>query len=171
VGADGGPRNGRRSTAFREDRRGVSISVTHVLSLGITAVLVTGLLISANAVVSDQQDAAVRQAGSVVGERLADEFEQLDRIAADTGAPATIRTSHPDRIGGVSYRVSLVTTSDPACPASPPNDCLVVDPVGSDIDRVVVLNNAVDVRASTAQGGNVRFVYDGSDIRVEPEGV
>jgi hypothetical protein len=152
----------RRS--LRGDERGVSISITHVLTVAITTVLIVGLLISANALIETQRERAVTQGMNVVGERLADEFEQAERLALRSGTSVTLRTRHPDRIGGQSYTVSLVRGSDPACSASA---CLVLDAARPEERRVVGLTSEVPVTESTVVGGNVQFRYDGTNMHLE----
>lgn len=155
------------------DRRGASISITHVLTLGITAVLVAGLLLAAGTFLDTQRERAVEQNIRVVGERLADEFVQVDRLLAGGGREAGMRTVHLDRLGDQRYTVQLVHEGTAGCPDTRPvtDACLVLETTAPETTYVVELMNESRVTPSTASGGNVRFVTDGGSISVESGGV
>lgn len=93
---------------LHDDRRGASIAVTHALTVGITALLITGLLIGASDMVESQQRTAIRLQLTDIGGSLASEIRALDRLN-ETGSSVntTLRTEYPDRVAGVPYQVSI----------------------------------------------------------------
>jgi hypothetical protein len=166
-----GERRGQRrdepgSRSFLGDRRGVSIAISHVLTIAITTVLMSGLLIGATALLEDQRADAIERGLGTVGERLAGELARVDKAGATaTGGDVVLRTEHPTRVGGRQYTMTL--TDDPAVCSSPPCVQLRSD----DPPVTVVVDAAVDVpvEQSSVTGGEISVVYDGSEnaVRVE----
>lgn len=162
---------------FADDTRAASIAVTHVLAIGITTILLTGLLISAGQVLDNQQDRAAERELETIGNRISAEIASVDRVATPSAEERiTMSTKHPSRVSGATYSVRLVdggTGSE--CDTSlsgNPDACLLL--TSSDIGRTVVVPvHAEDatVVSGTASGGNVRIVYenDGSNPTITIE--
>lgn len=142
---------------MRSDTRGVSVALTHSLTLGITALLVSGLIFAVGGAVDTQRERAVEGELTTIGERLATEITAIDRTANATGANLTVETAHPERVVETPYRVSL-NDSSAGCGA---DACLVLQTTDPDVAVVVPVANGIDVEASTAPGGAVTIHRDG----------
>lgn len=87
--------------------RGVSTTVGLTLNLAVATLLVTGLLIGAGDLVDDRQDAATREELRVVGQRIAANIEEADRMAGAGGSEVRVATSLPDRAAGTAYVITV----------------------------------------------------------------
>lgn len=155
---------------LHDDRRGVSITVSHVLAIAITAVLISGLIVTAAGALAGQQERAARSQIDTVGQRIAFEVEQVDSLAARGNTTnASLTTDHSDWIVNSPYEVTL--TEGAACEApdgTEADSCLVLTVTGLEASTVVGVDVSVPVEESTAPGGAVRIVYDG-ELRLEEE--
>jgi hypothetical protein len=148
--------------------RGVSTAISHVLTIGITAVLITGLIIGTSGFVETERDRTTEREMIVVGERMANELEQVDGLVKSGTDTVRVRTSHARRIAGVAYAVTL-TPDASACAGDAP--CLVLNAEAADTRVVVPVNVAHTVTVSTVSGGQLSFVYDSTDaLHIEPRG-
>jgi FlaG/FlaF family flagellin (archaellin) len=155
-------------TDLTRDDRAVSTAISHVLTIGITAVLITGLVIGTSGFVQTERDRTTQREMVVVGERMADELEQLDGLVANPDDTVRVRTSHPQRIAGSAYTVTL-TDSSSRCDGDAP--CLVLSADDAGARVVVSVNVANAVTESTVSGGRLAFVYDSTDdLHIEPRG-
>jgi hypothetical protein len=145
---------------MRADTRGVSVALTHSLTLGITALLVSGLIFAVGGAVDTQRERAVEGELTTIGERLATEITAIDRTANATGANLTVETAHPERVVGTPYRVSL-NDSASGCDA---DACLFLETRDPRVSVVVPVANDVDVTASSAPGGAVAIMHDGEGV-------
>jgi hypothetical protein len=150
------------------DDRALSSPMTHVLTIAIVTVLVSGLLVAAGSTLADQREHAAEEQLETIGHRLSLELATAERLAArGTGGTATLRADHVDRVTGRFYTVRL--TDDPdACGGVEP--CLVLQ--SSDPDARVAVPVRVDaaVTESTVPGGRVVVVHDGDAVRLEGAG-
>jgi hypothetical protein len=147
---------------FAGDRRGASVALTHVLTLGITAILVSGLLVGMSGMVDDQRERAMRNSLETVGERLGTELSYVEEMSP-RATGITLRVEHPRSVAGRRYRIQL--SGDAAtCNGAPP--CLRLDADSPAVTVVVSLRLDVPVAESTIPGGDLRIVYDGTlDVR------
>jgi hypothetical protein len=147
-----------RESHFDDDNRGVSITVSHVLTIGITTVLVAGLVIAAAGALTDQRERAAQSQLETIGQRFAFQVEQVDTLAATGDDPfASLTTDHTDRIVNSRYEVTL-TNDTSVCSG---DNCLLLVVQGSDTTAVVGVDLSVAVEESSAVGGEIRIVYDG----------
>lgn len=93
------------------DTRAASTTLGYVLALGITSVLVTGLLLGAGGLVEDQRERTVRSELQVVGQMVAADVSAGDRLARAGDAAFVIRRDVPRRVAGVSYTIEVVNES------------------------------------------------------------
>jgi len=95
------------------DTRAVSTGVDHVLTLAIAAILISGLLVASDGLFTDQRENAAERELTVIGEHLALEIGQVDRLN-DEGddAGAILRTEHSYSAAGSSYTVELDDSDD-----------------------------------------------------------
>jgi hypothetical protein len=149
------------------DRRGASTTLTHVLTLGLTVVLVSGLVIAGSSLSDSQRDRAARAGLSTVGERTVSELVRVDSLVGDGERDElTLRTQHAETIAGQTYVVELST--DPAVCGSPP--CLVLETTDPAAELALDLAIETPVSQSSVAGGNFRIVYDGSTISLRGAG-
>jgi len=142
---------------LRDDRRGASIALTHVLTMGITAILVSGLLVGMSGMVDDQRERAIRNSLETIGERLATETSYLEEMSPRSSG-VTLRVEHPRSVAGRTYAVGLLTDSA-RCNGAPP--CLRLHTDSPAVTVVVPVPLNVPVTDATVPGGDLRIVYDG----------
>ncbi|MFC7232249.1 hypothetical protein ACFQMM_14235 [Saliphagus sp. GCM10025308] len=147
--------------------RGVSIAITHVLTLGITTVLVAGLLISAGTLLESQTDRSAQQSLETIGERLSGEISAVDRIAAGNGT-ANLTVDHPSMVASNRYTVTLLENE--TCAEEPlltnATNCMRLSAQSADVDVYVPVTAPVE-HESSVSGGTIRIVHDGAQVRLE----
>ena len=153
---------------FGTDDRAVSITVTHVLTIAITTILIGMLLTSAGTMLETETDSSAEASLETVGERLADEIGNVDRIAA-TSDDVTVTADHPRQVAGTRYTVTLLEETD--CKEAPllddSNHCLRVTATDADAVVYVPVRTDADLDYGTsAAGGALEISYDGSEITI-----
>lgn len=103
-----------RNPRFTRDERAVSVTVTHALTLAITAILVTGLLTGAATMLDRQQQTAVRMQLEDIGGDVVGQLNAVDRLNDAGAADASLRVTFPNRVSGTPYRVELDRTGTTA---------------------------------------------------------
>jgi hypothetical protein len=93
--------------------RATAPALTYVFAIGITTILVSGLLITSTGFVDDSRDRTVREELEIVGERVAASIEAVDR-ASDGGATVSRRMEIPGTVVDTSYRLDIVDCPDGA---------------------------------------------------------
>lgn len=93
---------------MREDRA-QSTALGYVLALGISAILITGLITAGGTYVESQRDRVVGDELRLHGERLAGAVGDADRLTAAAGADGdvAVRVDLPDRVAGGGYVVAI----------------------------------------------------------------
>lgn len=138
--------------------RAVSSTLNYVLSLGIMAILVTGLLSAGGGFVEDRQEQVIQSELEVIGQQVASDIQRADRLvtAGDGNQRVNLTQTLPDEISGSRYRMSLETS---------PSELILTsdDPERSVSIRV---RNSTSLRASTVDGGPVRVTYNSSKLEV-----
>lgn len=150
----------------RDDDRAVSISVTHVLTLGITTILISMLLIGGSSVLEAETDRSVEGSLETVGERLAGEIDNANRMTADSGDEATITAEHPRTVSNTAYTVELREECD-APLLDGDADCLRLTAQDVDVVVYVPLAGGVEVGESSVSGGTIEIVADDGEITLE----
>lgn len=149
---------------FTRDDRAVSIAVTHVLSIGITAILISGLLIGASTMLETQREDSTEESLETIGERLADEIASVDRLAAAGAENVTIETTHQRSIAGSSYTVTMHTGGCDR-PLVETDQCLVLESRGEDVEVAVPISTQVPLEdGSWASSGPIVIESDGTTI-------
>ena len=94
---------------LQDDERAISIAVTHALTVAITAILVTGLLISSGTLLESQEEDVGQRQLSDIGSDAAtyiNEFDRLNRTGTDV--TASVEPNYPARVvDSYSYRIAL----------------------------------------------------------------
>ena len=95
---------------FRQDTRGASIALNHALSIGITTLLIAGLMLGAGQQLETRRERVAEQGLTDIGESMTNELSRVDRLAQDRGvlrSDVTSRVTYPHYVSGSSYDVSL----------------------------------------------------------------
>ncbi|WP_254537778.1 DUF7266 family protein [Halomarina litorea] len=90
------------------DTRATSTTLGYVLTLGITSILITGLLMGAGGMVEDQRERTIRSELQVVGQMVAADVSAADRLAQAGDATFAIRRDVPPTVAGATYTVEVV---------------------------------------------------------------
>lgn len=142
--------------------RGLSTTLGYTLTLAITAVLVSGLLITGGNFVEDQRERVIETELEVVGEQLATHLNAADRLNQSAAGSLSDRNisivqPFPADVAGTPYRVTLVEQRDPV---------LRLETSDGDISTEVELTNTTAMGQSRASGGSVVIEYDASQDAV-----
>jgi hypothetical protein len=100
------------SLRLRGDDRGVSPAVTQALTIGITSLLVTGLLIGGSQMVDSQRERVTQEALENVADGVVRDLVRLDTFDTE-GLDTTVsfRAMYPERIADQAYNVEVVSGS------------------------------------------------------------
>ncbi|WP_101296506.1 DUF7266 family protein [Halegenticoccus soli] len=150
------------SGAVRSDRRAVSTVLGYVLSLTISAILVSGLLLAAGAFVEDERDRVARSELEVIGQRMAADLAGVDRLVDRSGSSTELERvlRLPDAAGGAPYSVEVS--------GSPPAYEIALRLADSGVTVRVEFRSRTAIDAGgSIPGGDVRISYDGGGIKVE----
>jgi hypothetical protein len=144
------------------ETRALSTALGYTLTLAITAVLVSGLLISGGSFVEDQRERVIQTELEVVGEQLATHLNAADRLNQSAAGPLSdrtisIRQPFPADVAGTPYRVTLVEQSDPV---------LRLETSDAEISTEVELTNTTAMAQSRASGGTVVIEYNTTEEAV-----
>lgn len=141
--------------------RGVSTTLNYVLALAVVAILISGLFIAGNDVVEDQREQAIHSELTVLGNQIAADLSSLDRLAFAGDGTARLQTNLPDTVAGKSYFIDIEDT--------PTQDRyeITLSTDSPSVDVTVVVRMETTLVATEIGGGDLVFVYDGSDIEVQ----
>ena len=136
------------------DDRGVSTVVGFVLTLGITSLLVIGLLVGTSGFVDGQRQSTVRDEMEVLGQQLAADIAAADRLNRTGGDTVAIDRPFPDDVTGLSYQITV----DSGQPVR-----ITLATTNPDVSVEVTVRTVTDVAGGTTlNGGDVEVVYDES---------
>lgn len=144
--------------------RAVSTTLGYTLTLAISTLLVAGLIVTGGNFVSTQREIVIENELEVIGEQVAGQLEQADRlVTASAGGTSQLRLvrQFPDMAAGETYDISLESGGAGS------TEQLVLETNNPDI-RVTVdvaLNSAWN--PTTASGGSVRVRWTGSALEVD----
>jgi PKD repeat protein len=107
------------------DDRATAPALTYVFAIGISAILVSGLLVSASGFVDDRRRETVREELEIVGERIGASIAAAD-AASDDGAAVERRMEVPATVVDTRYYVSVVdcAVSDTCLELTAPDSAL-----------------------------------------------
>lgn len=141
--------------------RALSTSFSYVLTLGITTLLATVLIIAGGQFVSDQRERTVETDLQVIGEQLAADIEQVDRVvSANSSAVDTIgkNQSLPDAVAGERYRIEIMDG---------PNVALRLWTDSPSETAIIPVHNQTAIASDTINGGDVTITYDAASDEIE----
>ncbi|QSW98095.1 DUF7266 family protein [Haloterrigena alkaliphila] len=153
-----------------ETDRGMSIALTHILTIGITTILIAMLLMAGSTMLDTETERSTRTSLETVGERLAGEIDNVDRIANDSEeASVTLVADHPRRVANSRYSVALLEDcSGDEAPLIDSGSCIELSAHNTDVTVHVplVTESELDTDASVS-GGSIEIAYenDGSGDR------
>lgn len=143
---------------LRNDRA-VNTTVGYVLTLGISSLLIVGLLVTAGGFVDDQRRTTVRQELSVIGQQVAGDLNGADRLVRAGGEEVAVRSSLPAEVTGITYRIEV----DPGPPGATTLRLSTSDPqVVIEVD----VRTGEDVAPSAFDGGDIVVDWTGSELEV-----
>jgi len=136
--------------------RGVSVTLNYVLALGISSILVTGLLIAGGGFVEDTRQRVVHSEMTVIGNHIAANLEQADRFVQASSGDTTVQINETfqQQVTGSPYFVRLDDESQQ----------VVVN--ATELDVSVRVNTTVQTGfddAAFADGGTISVRYDQVD--------
>ena len=138
---------------MRGDTRAVSPAVTQALTIGISTILITGLLLAGASFSDTKRENTVRQGLQDVGSGLASDLVRLDQFDTDgVSNNLSFRSEYPDQIAGAGYRIHLVDDTDRAT--------IHVNSPSSELRTQVRFANDHPVCETTVRGGQITVVYD-----------
>lgn len=126
--------------------RGTSTALGYTLTLAISALLVTGLVVAGSSFVDDQREVVIRNELEVVGEQVASQLEQADRLAQSSSDLRALHINQtiPDTVVDNTYDVLLSSSGEIELRTFDPDVSVTVD--------VSLASSVVD---SSASGGRI----------------
>lgn len=147
------------------DLRGVSPVFAYVLTLGITTLLIAGLLIAASGYVEGQREAVGENELKVVGQQISADIAATDRLSRTEGASnASVERDVPRTVVGSTYTVHVRTDGDG--PTNPYLELTMSDPDVS-VHVGLTLAPGSDLVESSVGGGTIVVVYDDTTGELE----
>ena len=157
----------------RRTDRGTSITITHVLTIGITTLLIAALLTSSGTLLETETERSAESSLETIGERLAGEIESVDRMATNDET-VNVTADHPRTVANSRYNIELLD-KDKCRDAellndSTENDCLRL--TASNADAEVYVPVAIDNLEpnDSAFGGSLEISKESGKITIERAG-
>ena len=136
--------------------RGVSAVFGYVLTLGISTLLVSGLIIAAGGFVGNQRELTSRSELRVIGQQVSGDIAAADRLVRSGGGTRTeITRQTPERAVGSQYTVAVRTDDGGPTPAY-----LELRTVRPEVTVEVGIANETAVAGSEVGGGEIVVRYD-----------
>jgi hypothetical protein len=145
---------------LRSDRRGSSTALGYVLSLGIAAVLISGLIVAGGGLMESQRDQSARTELEVIGQTLAEEVTSAGRLADCPSCELRLRVDLPSRVAGGSYLIEVTDTADAGIHR------LVLNTSVTGVTIRVRFRSRLPVAETSLAGGPVVIVYDSGTLEV-----
>ncbi|MFB6102830.1 MAG: hypothetical protein ABEJ73_09720 [Haloplanus sp.] len=139
---------------LRSDRRGTSTALGYVLSLGIAAILISGLIVAGGGLMEGQRNQAVRVELQVIGQTLAEEVTSAGRLADCPSCELSIQVDLPPRVAGQAYRIEVIDTGEPEIYR------LSLSTGPSDVTVDVRLRSRRPLEETSVTGGRLVIDYD-----------
>jgi cytoskeletal protein RodZ len=136
----------------RPDDRAVSTTVGYALTLGVAALLITGLLIAGGGFLEDQREVTTETQLEVIGEQVSADISSADRLSASDADEVNITRNLPDSVTGSQYTISVRTS---------PQTHLELRSVDPEVTvRVDVAVQEASLVATDIGGGNIQVSYN-----------
>lgn len=144
--------------------RGVTMAVTHVLAIGISAALLAVLLAGAGAVLEAETERAAERSLETVGQELAGEIEAADRLADAEGDETVARVDAPRTVARTGYSVEGRNDCNGAAGDA---GCLRLSAHAVDATVLVPVSTAADLEPSTVPGGPIEIGVEDGRVALE----
>ncbi len=151
--------------------RAVSTAVGHVLAIGITTLLISGLLMAGGDFLASEQELSMEESLRVEGAELAAEITVVDTTVQETGTEGTVQNvtvvvGHPKQIVGSSYTIELSPSGDCIGATNTSISCLELSSSTgrATIRKTVPFRNTTNVQQSSASGGPIEIRANNSSI-------
>ena len=144
---------------IRGDERSLSVTLNYVLVLGITAILISGLVLAGGIFVENQRNSAIRGELTVIGTHMASNVEQVDRYveAGRDPSSAYVNQTFQRQVTGQNYIVQLDPNDGEPLPPQ-----LVLSAAGTDVSVRVNVTVQTEVAETSAEGGTISVSYEQS---------
>ena len=151
---------------LRADRRAVSVTVGYILMLSVAALLLGVVLTGAGGLMETQSQQVISDELTVVGNQLASNIHEADRLAVVGAADAESSSDEPtveltvrlpQQVAGTGYLVEI------------DRETIVLSTSNPDVEVTVRYPETDTTLASTDRvaGGDLRVVYDADDDQLE----
>ncbi|MGQ3412397.1 DUF7266 family protein [Natrinema sp. LN54] len=147
-----------------ERDRAVSITLTHVLTIGITTVLIAMLLTASGTMLESETERSADASLETIGERIANEIGNVDQIANGTDDSVTLTTEHPRTVASSRYTIELRTDCDE--PLLDEVDCVTLTAEDTDAVAHVPIKTDETISETSATGGTIEIVYESDEISI-----
>ena len=145
------------------DERAVSPVAAYVLTLGVTAMLIGGLMIASGSFVDDHRQSTAQSELKVLGQQLSADLAAADRLSRSEGTSETsIQRSLPTRVVGSHYTVSVRHGGD-----GPTDPYLELEAPELDISVTVGVTSLQPVPETTVDGGDVVVEYSNGELVIQ----
>jgi hypothetical protein len=143
--------------------RAVSTTVGYVIGLGITVLLVGGLIIAGTTFVGDQRQRASDTQLRVIGQQVAADLAQADRLVQASQSngsvsTVTIDSTIPETVAGTTYDVEILSRENASIQLSTTNPSTSVN---------VTVRNQTAIGPGYVDGGEYTVVYNTTTDRLE----
>ncbi|WP_254840222.1 DUF7266 family protein [Natronomonas marina] len=143
--------------------RGVSPVFGYVLTLGISTLLVSGLLIAAGGFVEDQREQTSRSELRVIGQQVSADIAAADRLHRTDGASEiAITRTIPEQVVGSQYKVAVRTDSN-----GPTVPYLELTATRPEVTVEIGVASETAVAESTVSGGEIVVEYESGPDELE----
>lgn len=136
----------------------MSTTLSYILTLTITAMLISGLLTTVGTVVDGQRESVARDQMEVVGQQIVADLGTADRLAAAGAEEVVVRNDHQRRVAGGGYTVTVN--------ASAGNVTLVLESGATDATVRVPVANRTAIPETQVRGGTLEIAYDADELEV-----
>ena len=136
----------------RPDDRAVSTTVGYALTLGVAALLITGLLIAGGGFLENQREVTTETELEVIGEQVSADIASADRLSASDADVVNITRNLPDSVTGSQYTISVRTSPQTHLELRSADPAVTV--------RVDVAVNEASLAATDIGGGNIQVSYN-----------
>lgn len=151
-------------TGLVSDDRGASPVFAYVLTLGVTALLVAGLLVAASGYVEGQRQSVGENELAVIGQQVSSDISAVDRLSrTDGAAEAAVGRDLPRTVVGSTYRIHV--RDDGSGPTEPYLELTMSEPDVA-VQVGIVLAPGTTLVESTVGSGPIVVEFDGSDLEV-----
>ena len=148
--------------------RGTSITITHVLTIGITTLLIAVLLTSSGTLLETETERSAESSLETIGERLAGEIGSADRMATSGAGSVNVTADHPTTVANSQYTVTLLNETHCNAPHAPllnsANDCIRLTATGADTEVYVPIATEIPIegKEGPVYGGSIEIYAEDS---------